>query len=169
MVSDFEQLIRLLTRHNVEFVIVGGLAATIHGAATVTYDLDICYRRSNENIERLCRALFSIRPRLRGAPEGLPFTLDPPTVMAGFNFTLSTDLGPLDLLAEITPIGQYDRVVENAQTVHLFGCEVRVLSLRALIAAKRSTGRNKDAIAVLELEQLLKAQERESRDPPAEP
>lgn len=116
MVSDFEQLIRLLTRHNVEFVIVGGLAATIHGAATVTYDLDICYRRSNKNIERLCRALFS-----------------------------------------------------NAQTVHLFGCEVRVLSLRALIAEKRSTGRNKDAIAVLELEQLLKAQERESRDPPAEP
>ena len=99
--TRFEELVHLLFAQDVEFVLVGGLAAVIHGSAYVTYDVDVSYGRSGTNIERLCTALAPVHPTLRGAPPGLPFRLDPPTVAAGLNFTLDTDLGALDLLGEM--------------------------------------------------------------------
>jgi len=82
-----------------------------------------------------------IHPTLRGAPSGLPFRLDPPTVVAGLNFTLATDLGALDLLGEMRPFGGYERVAEHSERIELFGHSVPVLKLEALIEAKRAAGR----------------------------
>jgi hypothetical protein len=101
-VTDFESLLRLLARERVEFIIVGGAAATVHGSSRLTQDLDIVYRRTSENLRRLAEALSPYRPYLRGAPTGLPFRLDAETLQRGLNFTLVTDLGDLDLLGEIT-------------------------------------------------------------------
>jgi hypothetical protein len=74
---DFEALLRALHDGGVEFVVVGGFAATLHGSPRLTRDLDVVYRRSPENMERLASALSGLEPYLRGAPPGLPFRWDP--------------------------------------------------------------------------------------------
>ena len=77
---------------------IGGVAVVAHGHPRLTQDLDICYSRERGNIDRLAEALRPLHPYLRGAPEGLPFTLDAATIRAGLNFTLRTEAGDLDLL-----------------------------------------------------------------------
>lgn len=161
--TQLEALVELLASADVEFVIVGGLAAVVHGSAYVTNDVDVCYGRSAANVERLCRALSRVHPALRGAPRDLPFRLDPPTVAAGLNFTLETDLGALDLLGEVQGLGGYPQVAGQSEEVELFGRSVRVLTLEALIRAKRAAGRKKDLLLIPELEALL-----ELRQPPGE-
>jgi len=88
--TDFPALIRRLSTGGIEFIVVGGVAGAIHGAAHVTYDIDIVYRRTADNMSRLAAALAPVHPYLRGAPPGLPFTLDAPTLGRGLNFTLAT-------------------------------------------------------------------------------
>ena len=71
--TDFEAVIRALSEAGIDFIIVSGLAATIHGSARLTQDIDFVYSRSSTNIERLVAALGPHAPYLRGAPPGLPF------------------------------------------------------------------------------------------------
>ncbi|PYO55521.1 MAG: hypothetical protein DMD83_19215, partial [Candidatus Rokuibacteriota bacterium] len=75
-VTDFRGLLRALSDAGVECILVGGVAATAHGSSRLTLDLDLVYRRSPENIERLVAALAPLHPYLRGAPPGLPFRWD---------------------------------------------------------------------------------------------
>jgi len=138
----------------VEFVVIGGVAMYAHGSAHLTRDLDICYERSRENIERLATALSPYHARLRGVPADVPFHLDASTVTKGMNFTLITDLGDLDLIGEVAGLGQYSAVRDSSITLDLFGRSCRVLSLAGLIQAKRATGRGRDAAALPELEAL---------------
>lgn len=153
--TDFAALVRLLAVAEVEFIVVGGVAAAAHGAARTTLDLDIVYRRGHENIARLVRALAPIHPYLRGAPPGLPFLWDARTVENGLNFTLTTDLGDLDLLGEITAGGGYDQLILHTVEYELFGCTCRCIRLDELIRVKRAAGRPKDFEALAELERLL--------------
>jgi hypothetical protein len=83
----------------------------LHGSARVTRDLDLCYSREPGNLNRLGKALKPFAPALRGAPEGLPFSLDSATLQSGLNFTLRLTTGDLDLLGEVTGIGPYRAVV----------------------------------------------------------
>ena len=85
-----------------DFIIVGGVAAILHGLGFTTYDLDVVYSRDRENIRRIVQALGPYQPYLRGAPPGLPFHLDELTLRNGLNFTLVTSFGDLDLLGEVT-------------------------------------------------------------------
>ena len=73
--TNYPDLLRLLTEHGVEFIIIGGAAAVIHGSSRLTQDLDIVYRRSPENLACLTNALKAQAPYLRSAPPGLPFQL----------------------------------------------------------------------------------------------
>ena len=91
--GDFETLLGSLSAGRVQFVIVGGVAATIHGSARLTSDVDVVYERGDENLGRLVAALSPLKPYLRGAPPGLPFHFDERTVRAGPNFTLTTLAG----------------------------------------------------------------------------
>jgi predicted nucleotidyltransferase len=154
-VIDFEALLGELTRADVEFIIVGGAAATAHGAARLTQDLDVVYARSDENASRLERALAAHRPYLRGAPEGLPFVWDVATIRRGLNFTLTTDLGDVDFLGEIAGGGRYENLLPHSVTIEVFGVDCHVLGLRKLIEVKRAAGRPKDLEAIAELERLL--------------
>ena len=155
MSTDFPSAIETLVDGGVEFVIIGGLAATVHGSARLTEDLDVLYRRTPENQARLAAALAPHAPYLRGAPPGLPFVLDPATLRRGLNFTLVTKLGPLDLLGEVTGGGSYEDLLPKSVEATLFGRTCRVLGLRALIQTKRAAGRPKDFEAIAELEALL--------------
>jgi Nucleotidyl transferase AbiEii toxin, Type IV TA system len=97
---DPRPLLDVLVAHAVDFVLIGGLAAIIHGSARATFDLDIAYDRSRDNLERLSTALEELGATLRGAPADLAFRPDPETLRAGLNFTFSTTSGPLDVLGE---------------------------------------------------------------------
>ena len=150
--NDFERILNTLRSAEVSFVIIGGVAATVHGSARLTSDVDIVYERSRHNIERLVDALAPLNPYLRGAPAGLPFRFDVETVRRGLNFTLTTDLGPIDVLGEITGVGDYDAVWAVSEDVVLYGATYRCINLDALIVSKRAAGRPKDLEAVAELE-----------------
>ena len=156
---DFEQALTVLARARVRLVIVGGLAVTIHGSAYVTFDLDFCYARDPENLSRLAQALRPYNPRLRGAPAGLPFRFDEETLRGGLNFTLTTDLGDIDLLGEVSGVGDYAAACSASAPVELFGKSFDVLTLEALIASKRAAGRPKDLMVLPELEALREATE----------
>lgn len=150
--NDFERILGALRAAEVSFVIIGGVAATVHGSARLTTDVDIIYERSKPNIERLVDALTPLNPYLRGAPPGLPFQFDVETARRGLNFTLITDAGPVDVLGEITGIGDYERVLAVSEEVSLFGSSYRCINIDALIVSKRAAGRPKDLEAVAELE-----------------
>lgn len=156
---DFEKALNVLADARVRFVIVGGLAVTIHGSAYVTYDLDFCYARGAENLSRLAQALQPYKPRLRGAPAGLPFRFDEQTLKSGLNFTLTTELGDLDLLGEVAGVGDFAAAKAASMSVELFGHDFDVLTLEALIASKRAAGRPKDLLVLPELEALREATE----------
>ena len=150
--NDFERILTALRSAEVSFVIVGGVAATVHGSARLTSDVDVVYERSLANIERLVRAMAPLSPYLRGAPPGLPFRFDVETIRRGLNFTLATDAGPVDVLGEITGVGDYVAVLAVSEDVLLYGAKYRCISLDALIVSKRAAGRTKDLEAVAELE-----------------
>ena len=154
--TDLKSIVENLYDHNVEFIVVGGLAATMHGSVRFTLDVDVLYRRTPENYDRLVSALATHSPYLRGAPPGLPFRWDKETIRRGLNFTLTTDLGPLDLLGEIVGGGDYDRLLPESDERVLFGMKLRCLSLERLILTKRAAGRVKDFEALSELEALLR-------------
>ncbi len=153
--TNFEALLRLLAGQGVEFIVVGGAAATAHGSARLTKDLDIVYRRTPENIRRLAECLAPHAPYLRGAPPGLPFELNPPTIQKGLNFTLVTRLGALDLLGEITGGGSYEDLLPHSIQLTLYGASCHCLGLKRLIEVKRAAGRPRDLEAVAELEALV--------------
>lgn len=152
--TDFNALLRLLVENKVEFIIVGGAAATAHGSARLTLDLDVVYRRTPENIARVVDALKTIQPYLRGAPPGLPFDWSAPTIQRGLNFTLVTTLGALDLLGEIVGGGGYEQLWPETIEVEIAGVTCLCLNLDRLITVKRAAGRPKDLEVVAELQQI---------------
>lgn len=97
----------------------------------LTYDLDVLYRRTPQNITRLKSTLAPILPYLRGAPEGLPFQLDAATISRGLNFTLRTSLGDLDLLGEIAGGGAYERLLPAPRRPTFSGTRCAVFPCRA--------------------------------------
>lgn len=158
--TDFPALLSALTDSGVEFIVVGGAAANAHGVARLTFDLDIVYRRTAENIRRIVAAISPLHPYLRGAPPGLPFRWDERTVASGLNFTLITNLGELDLLGEITGGGGYDALLPHAVELDIFNVRCNCLGIEKLIEVKNAAGRPKDFEPMAELKTLL--QERAS-------
>jgi hypothetical protein len=159
---DIEGILRHLTNEHAEFVIIGGLAMIAHGSAYITKDVDLCYSRTSKNIALIAAALEPLHPYLRGVPPGLPFRFDVSTIQAGLNFTLVTDLGPIDLLGEVSGIGNYEHVWSHSVEKTAFGMRVRVLSIDGLISSKKAAGRAKDKNHILELEELKKILENPS-------
>jgi hypothetical protein len=153
--TDFGALLAALSASRVEFIVVGGVAAVAHGVGRTTFDLDIVYKRTRENIRRLVDAIGPMQPYLRGAPPGLPFVWDERTIDRGLNFTLITDLGELDLLGEITAGGDYDALLPFSEELDLFGVNYRCLGLEKLIDVKAAVGRPKDFESLALLRALL--------------
>lgn len=152
--TDFAGLLAALHDAGVEFILVGGFAATAHGSAHVTIDLDVVYRRTPENIVRLAQAMEPLDPYLRGAPPGLPFRFDPGTIERGLNFTLRTAAGDLDLFGEVPGGGSFDALLPRSETRQLFARETLIVDLETLIRLKRAAGRPKDLERIAELEAI---------------
>ena len=155
MISDLAEIIPGLVKAQIDFILIGGKAAILHGSARVTYDTDIVYDRSKATLERLVKFLKPYQPYLRGAPPGLPFSFDLPALRNGLNFTLTTTLGDLDLLGEVAGGGNYSALLPHTILVKAFDVEFKCVDLPTLINLKRAAGRPKDLESIAELQALL--------------
>ncbi|MBK8466600.1 MAG: hypothetical protein IPL32_12280 [Chloracidobacterium sp.] len=158
MINLFE-MARRFSEAEVDFVIVGGVAIRSHGGSYVTEDLDICYSRTNQNLKKIADVLLPLNPRPRNFPENLPYIFDWTTLQQGTNFTFETSMGDVDLLGEVKALGNYEDLVHQSIRVDLDGKSTYVLSIPALIIAKRAAGRPKDAAGLKVLEALIEAQD----------
>lgn len=141
---DLGELLGVLTRHGVEFVVVGGVAGLAQGSSYPTFDLDVAYARDRGNLKRLVEALRELDVTLRGAPDDLPFQIDIRTLEHGANFTFDTAFGKFDVLGDLEGSGGFDSLRSKAVLTVVAGVEVRVASIDHLIAMKRKANRPKD-------------------------
>ena len=156
---QFEHAIQTLCDAGVEFVVIGGFCANLHGSARLTSDLDICFSKTSANLRRLTAALAPFHPRPRNMPKELPFIWDEATLRNAAVLTLETAIGEIDLLFEVAGVGEFDEVKHESVAVQAFDRLVYTLNLRSLIASKRAVGRGKDLEALHELETLLEVTE----------
>ncbi len=157
-----------LTRAGVRFVVIGGVAAGLHGSARVTFDLDVCYDPSAANRERLAAVLAAWKAHLRGADPGLPFVLDARALATSHVLTLSTAaMGDIDVMDSVAGVGDFAAVLAASAELDVGeGLRCPVLGLPALIRAKRAARRRKDMDQLPELEALLELREKgEGRGP----
>jgi predicted nucleotidyltransferase len=152
---NLEKLLPTFVGAGIEFIIIGGVAGILHGSARATYDVDLVYSRNEQNIQRLAGVLAPYEPYLRNAPVGLPFVWDTKTIRHGLNFTLTTTVGDIDLLGEVTGGDTYSDLLPHSFEVEAFGVRFKCLDLPTLIRIKEAAGRPKDREAIAELRVLL--------------
>jgi hypothetical protein len=146
---EYLDALETLVKHKVRFVVIGGIAGRLRGSTTITEDVDVCYAREPENLDRLATALKELRARLRGAPDEVSFRLDAKTLEAGDHFTFVTTAGSLDILGHPSGIpGGYEELERAADETELGGFKVRVASIDDLIRMRRAADRPKDLIEV---------------------
>ena len=150
-VSDLQALLLRLDDAGIDFVLVGGYAAMLHGSSLLTRGLDVCARLTPDAIEKLRNTFCDFHPRHRLSVPQLSFLDHPEPGVVRNNLYLNTDLGTLHLLGSITGIGDYARVACNAVQIELLGRSIRAISLDDLITAKEALGRGKDLLAAKEL------------------
>ncbi|MBK7582993.1 MAG: hypothetical protein IPI67_22705 [Myxococcales bacterium] len=146
--ADLPALLAALCDAGVDFIVVGGAAAVIHGAPITTNDLDIVHRRTPENVARLLELVLRLDATLRydAANRGLRPTAE---MLAGKGqINLSTCLGPLDPLCELGAGQGYEELLPHSESVTDEGRQLSVLDLPTLIAVKTKVGRAKDRIVL---------------------
>lgn len=162
-----EELLATLSRHHVRYVVIGGLAGTLHGSPLLTTDADICPERDRDNLERLAGALKELGARIRaeGVPDGLAFACNRPFLeRIEVALNLTTRFGDLDIAFKPTGTRGYPDLKDQASLVTVRGYEVQVASLEDVIRSKESADRPKDQLALHHLRLLLK--ELRKRDKP---
>lgn len=150
--QNLNLLLKILNEKKLDFVIVGGFAAIVHGASQVTKDLDICVTLSESDVKKLRVALEKFHPKHRMTPQKLSFLEHPQQISSLKNLYLQTDLGVIDILSQITGVGDFTKITQNAITIDLMGFPCKVISLDDLIQAKKAMGSPKDLQTVAELE-----------------
>lgn len=159
--AESGKLIARLIEHGVEFVVVGGYAATIHGSSYITFDLDICApcaMSDVENLRRLHAALVDLHPYHRMPINKRTFVFPPRTIEETGNIYLKTDWGQLDVLGSIE-LGDYAFVREHSLAVKYGVGEYRVLDCATLIESKNITARPKDLLVAKQLAAILEARQ----------
>jgi hypothetical protein len=161
-VGEFDPvaLFRVLVKHGVDFVVVGGVAARLRGAPLVTQDVDITPSALPDNLDRLTAALEDLQARLRTPtePDGVPMPFDPGLLRAGAVWTLVTKHGDLDLVMEPAGTDGYRDLVRDSGPLTVArrpDLVVEVASLADVIRSKEATGREKDRAALPLLRRTL--------------
>jgi hypothetical protein len=153
-------LIDALLAGQIEFIVVGGASAILHGALALTQDLDIVHRMAPANIERLAAVLDELDAIVRD-PGDRRLRPQPAHLSAGGQLQLLTTFGPLDLLGRLHDGRGYDELLSHSEVMSDGGRRVRVVDLPTLIEIKTGAGRAKDRLVVPILLALLR--EREGR------
>jgi predicted nucleotidyltransferase len=145
------ELLRRLAEADVDFVLIGGYAAVIHGSAYVTNDVDVCAVLSPDNIEKIRKALADLKPVHRQSHRRLSFLEVPAPGQSLQNLYLETTDGIIDIITSVLGVGDFARLRERAMRADVFGMSCAVISLEDLIAAKEALGREKDLLTAKEL------------------
>ncbi len=153
--AELSTLLERLLATDIEFVLVGGLAAVVQGAPITTFDVDIVHRRSPGNVDQLLTFLAGVGARYRGRPEP-PLPPSRAALLGSGHSRFMTDLGPLDVLGAIESGAAYDDLVPRSVTVAIAGRSLHVLSLEAIVALKRSSADPKDKLRLPMLEAVLR-------------
>jgi predicted nucleotidyltransferase len=159
---NFRLALETLARHEVEFVVVGGVAVVAHGAGLMTRDLDILYRIEGANVLRLVAALEELDGVAYGDPRRLRFRFD--HLNNRGHHLADTKAGRIDALGSVGKLGDvlYETVVVDSVTMEAFGVRFRCISIDRLIALKIELGRPRDLLAVQELQAIKKLRQSES-------
>ena len=156
MSREFLNLLERLVNAGVDFVIIGGFAGVVHGCTYVTQDIDICCDFSPSTLLVLQRSISDLHPVHRMTPKRKKLELTEQTCGQFKNLYLDTDIGQLDCLSFIDGLGDYSQVKRESKLIEVGKMKMRVLSLNALIKAKKSMNRPRDKEAVLQLEAIKK-------------
>jgi hypothetical protein len=164
-VTEFrpQEILRVLDRHQVRYVLVGGLAAVLHGAAHVTTDVDVVPEDAHANLERLSEALKELGARIRttGERDGVPFDQSVESLARVRVWNLQTSLGDLDITFQPSGTRGYDDLRRDVVTMEIRGVQVPVASLADVIRSKEAAGRVRDRATLPALRELLARQRRE--------
>lgn len=155
------ELLQLLDRHAVRYIVVGGLAATVHGATRVTFDIDVVPEWTDDNLDRLAAALRDAQAELQApeAPTPIAFPIDARSLRQFEVSTWRTTLGDLDVIIG-TPtatrgvLAGYDVLEPRAVRREAFGATILVADLGDIIESKQALGRESDLVALPELHRL---------------
>jgi len=158
--SKLEALLHRLIEHDVEFVIIGAFASTMHGVTLVTRDVDICCPFTSSGLLKLQVAIADLHPVHRLTPQRLPLQLTREKCQGLKNLYLETDLGVLDCLSEVLGLGNFAAVEKQSVVIDADFGKCRVLGLDALIKAKRAMNRPRDREALIQLEAIRGHQHR---------
>jgi predicted nucleotidyltransferase len=145
--AELAELLALLLDSSVEFVLVGGGAAVIHGAPVTTQDIDIVHNREDANVDRLLRVLTALDARVVD-PAGRDLKPDRVALTSPGQCLLRTRLGRVDVLGSLHDGQDYAQLRLSADTVDFDGRTLRVIDLQTLIAIKSGTGRAKDRLVL---------------------
>lgn len=143
---DAGLMLQTLLDAKADFVLIGGLAAQVHGSPSLTRDVDVCFKLDRENLDRLAAALDALAAVRRDLPGSVHAPIDARALRAGDVFTLTTRYGDLDLLAHPEPGLDYEMLAERSITAEILGVPLRVACLADLMTMKRAAGRPKDRI-----------------------
>lgn len=146
--ADLEALLRELVVAGVEFIVVGGAAAVIHGAPITTQDLDVVPRQRPEDLDCLLDVLTRLDARFRPVRPGRDLAVTGEHLAGHGQLNLITQYGPLDILLRLHDARGYDELLPHSIEVQDAGLRIRVIDLETLIEIKRSTGRARDALVV---------------------
>jgi hypothetical protein len=154
---DPEAMLRVLQKHRVDYVLIGGLAASLHGSPHVTTDVDITPSRDAANLERLAAALVELDARIRaeGEPAGLPFDRSPRLLAGMAMLNLTTRHGDLDIAFEPAGTRGYEDLRRNALEIRIRRTRVVLAALADVIRSKEAAGREKDRLTLPTLRRLL--------------
>ena len=152
-----QEIFAALDRHGVRYVLVGGLAAVLHGASHLTTDVDVVPYESLDNLERLSAALRELGARIRvtGEPDGVPFDHSAPSLARVRMWNLQTDVGDLDITFEPSGTHGYDDLARDVVVMRVRGTDVPVASLADVIRSKEAAGRDRDRAVLPGLRALL--------------
>jgi hypothetical protein len=164
---DFLQLLRALSKHGVDFILVGGVAAVVQGAPIMTFDLDVLYSTDADNVVRLLSAVEGLEGYYRLQPQR---RLKPQLshLASGGHNLLTTRFGPLDLLGSIGNSRGYQHLLPHTVSIDTGeGTTVRVLDLETLIGVKEETAGEKDRAMLPILRRALEESRRKRLPPKA--
>lgn len=158
-------ILDVLNANGVEYVVIGGYAASLHASPFITYDVDITPRRSQENLERLSRALASIGARIRTKeePDGLPFSHTGASLGAANVWSLITEHGEVDVCFVPNGTDGYADLAKDAETMTIHGIGIRVASLADIIRSKQAANRPKDQRVLPTLREILASRHEKNR------
>jgi hypothetical protein len=154
---DTERLLAVLADHGVRYVLVGGMAAVVHGSPHVTFDVDVVPERSEDNLTRLSEALRAMHARVwtQVEPKGVPFGHSARTLGESNVWNLVTDHGRLDLTFVPSGTQGYDDLARDAMSLTILGVPTVVASLADVIRSKEAAGREKDRLTLPVLRRIL--------------